>query len=144
MPRPRTETPPPGQRLLYWLAEAATKVRTDAGASPEHIAALLGVGAETIKRFERAKHWPSDPDRLVAAYAVIGGLQDAREIYQQALDLWYEHGTKPLVGRADDTGPLTAGQRFEQQIAGARRARPRDTPAREGTTSAAQRRKAGS
>lgn len=132
MPRPpRIENAPPGQRLLYWLAEAAKQVRIDADASPERVADVLGRDGATIKRFEKAKHWPADADQLVAAYAQVGGLADAREIYQRALDLWYEHGTAPLISAKSDGATRPSGAQGLPEL----RAQPeRLPPLRQGQT----------
>jgi hypothetical protein len=145
LPRKPTNTNPPpnGRRFLYWIAEAALAVRAEAHASPERVADLIGVGSPTVKRFEKAQNWPADPDRVMAAYAEVGGLEDPREIYQRALDLWHKHGSKPLLSAKDDDGALTPGQRFEQEIS-ARRARPRGPAESEETTSATRKRRASS
>ena len=93
---------PAGQRFLYWLAEAAKQLREHAGVRPETVASIMDVGIHRIDRFEKAENWPRDAERLLAAYAQAVNLEDARDIYQRALDLWYEHGTAPLLGAKDD------------------------------------------
>jgi hypothetical protein len=95
--------PPAGQRFLYWLAEAAKQVREHAGVRPETVASILDVGIHRIDRFEKAENWPRDAEQLLAAYAAATGLEDARDIYQRALDLWYEHGTAPLLSAKEDS-----------------------------------------
>jgi hypothetical protein len=143
LPRKATKNnpPPAGRRFLYWIAEAATAARVDAGASPERVADLIGVGSPTVKRFEKAQNWPADPDRVMAAYAAVAGLGDARQLYQRALDLWYEHGSRPLLSAKDDTGALTAGQKFEREIA-SRRAQPREPAAPAESSTGARKRRA--
>jgi hypothetical protein len=101
MPPPDAPAPA-GQRFLYWLAVAATEIRVQAGWSYEDVASLLQIGKEKVTRFEKAKHWPRDIDRTMAGYAHIGGLEDPRAIYQRALDLWHEHGSKPLLSAKND------------------------------------------
>jgi hypothetical protein len=93
---------PAGQRFLYWLAEAAKRLREEAGVRPETVASIMDVGIHRIDRFEKAENWPRDPDRLMAAYATATGLQDPREIYQRALELWHAHGTAPLLSAKGD------------------------------------------
>jgi hypothetical protein len=93
---------PAGQRFLYWLAEAAKQLREHAGVRPETVASIMDVGIHRIDRFEKAENWPRDAERLLAAYAQAVGIPDARDIYQRALDLWYEHGTSPLLSAKDD------------------------------------------
>jgi transcriptional regulator with XRE-family HTH domain len=142
LPRKATNNAPPpaGQRFLYWIAEAALAARTSANASAERVADLIGVGSPTVKRFEQAKHWPADPDRVMAAYAEVAGLDDARQLYQRALDLWYEHGSRPLLSAKDDDG-LTTGQKFEREIGG-RRAQPRAPAEPDESSTRAPRRRA--
>lgn len=139
MPTPRNPTPP-GQRLLYWLAAAAREARTQAGVSEERIADRLNVRAVTITRFEKAAHWPSDVDRFMAGYAESAGIDDPRDIYHRALELWHQHGTAPHL--RDNNGALTAGQQFEREIS-ARRGRPRAPSEPEEKTSEARKRTAG-
>lgn len=103
---------PADERFLYWLAAAAVELREAAGEDPETIAYMLRVRAETIRRFERAEHWPRDTERLVAAYATVGGLSDARQVYQRAIALWHERGTQPrldLEGEEEDSAPRARG-----------------------------------
>lgn len=110
MPKPHNSHPhpPAGQRFLCWLGFAAEKVRTDADVRIEQIATMVDLSGAQIRRFEKAKHFPNDPDRMLAAYAAAAGLDDPRAIYQQALDLWYEHGSKPLLSAKTD-GATTPG-----------------------------------
>jgi hypothetical protein len=106
MNAPDSTEAPAGQRYLYWLAEAAKQLREHAGVRPETVASIMDVGIHRIDRFEKAENWPRDAERLLAAYAQCVGLDDARDIYQRALDLWYEHGTAPLLSaKGDATTP---------------------------------------
>lgn len=140
MPKPHTTSSPPGQRFIYWLAKAAQSTREQAGASVLQVAALAGVKTDTtIKRFERAEHWPVDPERFIAAYAQIAGINDPRDIYREAMTLWYEHGSAPALNGANSLDPRQRyGAATEQQ---ARRATP---PAAERTSSATRKKRAGS
>jgi hypothetical protein len=140
MPKPQSAHPPAGQRFLYWLAHAATQARERVDVRAETIASMLDMSVESVRRFETAKHFPNDPDRMIAAYAAVAGLDDPREIYQQALNLWYAHGSMPLLGAKND-GALTAGQKFEREIA-SRRAQPRAPAAPEESSTAARKRRA--
>jgi hypothetical protein len=106
---PHSTEAPAGQRYLYWLAEAAKQLREHAGVRPETVASIMDVGIHRIDRFEKAENWPRDAERLLAAYAQVVGLDDARDIYQRALDLWYEHGTAPLLSAKDDPATRRAG-----------------------------------
>jgi hypothetical protein len=89
-----------GRRMLYWLAQAAKRARGDE--RREVVAALADQSKEIIKRFEDAVNWPQKLDQVVAAYAQVGGLEDGRQLWQEALDLWWAHGSKPLTGRRDE------------------------------------------
>lgn len=132
-----------GQRFLVWLARAAIDARNRAGARPEEIAAPLRVGVDKIRRFEAAKSMPREIDQVLAVYAELAGLDDPRQIYQQALDLWYAHGTAPLISAKSDEQSLRASQRFEEQLR-ARRAHPRAPAGSEQRTSATRKRRASS
>jgi hypothetical protein len=92
---------PAGQRFLYWLAAAAVEARESAGEDPETIAYMLRVRAETVRRFEKAEHWPRDTERMIAAYAAVARIPDPRNLYERALELWHDHGTRPAIGGDD-------------------------------------------
>lgn len=142
-PNQRAEPAPPGQRLLVWFALAARATREAADAPPEEVAGVLRMNAETIKRFEKALHWPKEPDQFAAAYAHVAGLDDGRAIYQLALDLWHEHGTKPLLGRRDEPedglGPAQRVERIIREQVARDRAGARGGPAAASTPTAKRR-----
>lgn len=89
-----------GRRALYWFAQAAIRMRGDQRL--EAVAALADVSAAVLYRFERAESWPRELGRVSAAYAQVGGLDDGRALWQSMLDLWYQHGSAPLIGREED------------------------------------------
>lgn len=105
MTREASPSSPAGRRLLYWLAKACKEARQAKNVKVEHVAVLAGLSVDSVRRFERAETWPQDPDGLMAAYAELCGIEDALDLYQRALDLWREHGQRPLVGRRDDADP---------------------------------------
>lgn len=86
---------PPGQRLSFWLGQAAREVREEAGVRPEEIALAVGKGKEMIDRFERGHTRPQDLEELLVVYAKLTGLDDPRDIPVRALRMWFEHGEAP-------------------------------------------------
>lgn len=91
-----------GRRMLLWISEAALAARQDANASIEGIADTAGLSANSIRNFEHGDTWPKNIDRVISAYAEKAGLPDGLALWQAALDLWYEHGSAPMIGRRED------------------------------------------
>lgn len=85
---------PAPDTFLYWLVEAARRLRTLQDRKAPDVGFWAG-DASSVYRFEQRKGWPRDPDRMVNAYAKECGLDDARELWRLALELWAEHGEKP-------------------------------------------------
>lgn len=55
--------------MLAALADELRGARQRAGVSTFEIAFFAGVDVSTVRRFERGRAWPRDPDQLVDAYA---------------------------------------------------------------------------
>lgn len=81
--------------MLRPLAEAAKGARLAAGRKQIEIAVAAGVSHSVISRFERAKGWPLNPDRIVEAYAEECGVEPLA-IWRDAVDR--------LRADADDRG----------------------------------------
>src|SRR4051812_21257163 len=77
----------PPDSMLPFLAAAARDARQERDRLQVHIAAELRVNEATINRFEKGKHWPRNPDRMIGAYAKDLGI-NAREIWEDALERW--------------------------------------------------------
>jgi hypothetical protein len=67
------------------------------GRSLSAISGVSGVDRSTVWRFEEKGTWPRKPDEMVAAYAKAIGLDDARELWDVALKMWYRHGKAPAL-----------------------------------------------
>ena len=134
MPRKKRPPLPGGQRLQWWIAQAARDTRREHGIHPGAVAALVDVNQRTIDRFELAESWPDDLDRYIAAYARAAGIDDAREIYELALQRWREQGAPlTLDEHQPQSGPAryTAAGGAAQARQRARRAdREKPTPSR--------------
>lgn len=91
--------------MLYWLAQTAKELREQAGRKQVHIAAAMSTDQSTIYRFEQGRTWPRRTDALIAAYADDLDIEDPRDIWNHALQLWLERGDAPSV----ETGPTEAG-----------------------------------
>lgn len=82
--------------LMYWLGTTARRIREERSKlSPEQLAPLVGVNNTTVRRFERGESQPREIDRLLAAYAFLGGYKDARDLVDEALRLWRKEGSAP-------------------------------------------------
>jgi hypothetical protein len=73
--------------ILQHLGAAARDARVAGGRLQVHVAAQLSVDQGTIRKFEQGKHWPRDPDAMVAAYARDLDM-DPRDIWDEALRRW--------------------------------------------------------
>jgi transcriptional regulator with XRE-family HTH domain len=73
--------------MLPYLGAAARDARKSRGRHQGHIAAEIGVDQGTIRRFEQGKHWPRDPDAMIAAYARDLEI-DPRDLWEEATRRW--------------------------------------------------------
>lgn len=78
---------PRSHTMLEALAWAARRARQTAHVARWTVAAAADVDDNTIRRFERARAWPVDPERIVNAYAELADLHP-REIWQAAVNAW--------------------------------------------------------
>lgn len=143
-PMPPEQKNVPGATMKYWLASTLKDLREDAGVSFEAVAArskrIGGPGHSQVSRFESHESWPREFDQVVAAYAAELGLNDCRELWQRALDRWYEHGT---IQREASDGSYPPSKRFADLIeAQTRRDRERFRPERRAAPSATKKRRA--
>lgn len=136
--------------MIYWLAQAAKQLRSDARRKQVEIAAAVGgIDQSTIYRFEQGQAWPRQADAVVAAYADELGL-DGRDIWELGLTLWREHGDAPAVPHAaqreqvDPADALEAARKAFARAPGAggqgqpgTRRSPRQQPAAKGRRRAA-------
>jgi transcriptional regulator with XRE-family HTH domain len=90
--------PSPGRSLAPFFITACAEARRAAGASYARVADVVGVDTNSIRRFEGGKIWPSHTlEAYAAGYAEIINMRDGRELIQRALDLWLEHGKRPMT-----------------------------------------------
>lgn len=81
------------ETMIEWAAVAAKLARqaADPPIKQSRIAAELDVDQSTIARFESGK-WPADPDRMLAAYAQVCGIEGgALAFWATAAELWARH-----------------------------------------------------
>lgn len=141
---------PEPDQYLYWLIHTAKRLRELQGKNAADVGFWAG-DPSTVYRFESGKGWPRDPDRMVNAYAKECGLEDAREIWRLAFDMWMEKGEAPdLDGlkpaeQRSQLGPAelleAARADFEQALVDARPApaAKRQSPARKSSAKATRR-----
>lgn len=79
---------PPTDRMGYWLGRAARSYRESAGVVRSQIAGAVAIDQSTVARFEAGQSWPRPLDEMLEAYAKLSGLDDARDIWERALQLW--------------------------------------------------------
>jgi transcriptional regulator with XRE-family HTH domain len=83
--------------MIHWLAAAAKRLREERRRKQVHIAAALSIDQSSVYRFEAGNNWPRDPDAMIAAYAEDLDIDDPREIWEMALELWRAEGQAPDV-----------------------------------------------
>lgn len=145
---------PTSDTFLYWLIEAAKRLRTLQGKKVPDVGFWYG-DPSAVYRFEQGKGYPRDVDKMLGAYAKELGLEDSREIFRLAIDLY------TAEGQAYDLEALTppdspqerlssaellerARRGFEQSLGDANPARPAGAKRRARTSGAkASRRAAG-
>jgi transcriptional regulator with XRE-family HTH domain len=86
-----------GNTMIHWLATAAKRLREEQRRKQVHIAAALSIDQSSVYRFEAGNNWPRDPDAMIAAYAEDLDIDDPREIWEMALELWCTEGEAPDV-----------------------------------------------
>jgi transcriptional regulator with XRE-family HTH domain len=86
-----------GNTMIHWLATAAKRLREEQRRKQVHIAAALSIDQSSVYRFEAGNNWPRDPDAMIAAYAEDLDIDDVREIWRLALELWESEGQAPDV-----------------------------------------------
>jgi transcriptional regulator with XRE-family HTH domain len=94
-----------GDTMIHWLARAAAKLREESGRKQVHIAAAMSIDQSTIYRFEQGESWPRQADLVIAAYADDLGIEDAREVWELALQMWREEGEAPSLASLLNSGP---------------------------------------
>jgi hypothetical protein len=142
---------PGDDTMLYWLIEAARRLRTLQGKKVPDVGFWYG-DPSAVYRFEQGKGWPRDVDKMLGAYARELGLEDSREIWRLAIDLYVSEGAafdleqlvKPDAPRTQlSPAELLEAARsdFEQALDDARPARPaaRQQPARKSSSKATRR-----
>lgn len=101
-----TDASAPGTRMSYWIATALETVRENIGISEDEMATSLGVNWRTIRRLETGGSMGRDIDRFVAGYAHVAGIEDGRDIWEDALARWRKHGNAPQFEAV--SGPAAA------------------------------------
>lgn len=85
----------PGQRLFFWIGQAAKAHRENAGIRLEGMADDIGRAKETLDRFEKGRTRPQELEVMLVSYAKLTGLNDPRDIVADAVRLWYDAGVSP-------------------------------------------------
>lgn len=94
----------PGRQFKSWIGETLRRRREEAGIP---IGMLTGplASEDTLKRIEGAqgpdKQSYQTMDDAVAVYAYALGLDDPRELFIDALELWFKEGAAPQASGAD-------------------------------------------
>lgn len=103
--RPREEPHMPGtddieqrRTMRYWISTVLREAREEAGVPPKNVAQLADVDNSTLSRFENHRTWPQNLDRMVAAYALIAGVEDPRDLWREAVQRYVKDGGQPVLG----------------------------------------------
>jgi len=104
----------PEMRFSHWLAFTCKLARENAGTAVAAVSAASGKDQSTIHRFEKEATWSRDPDGMLAAYAKTCGIEDARELWQVALNLWRNHGEVPQL--SDEDRLVQAPEELEREL----------------------------
>lgn len=83
--------------MSYWIAYTLADAREGADIPRKRMAEVLGVDYRTVMRWESGDSFgrKQELDRAVAGYAYIVGLDDARVLWDAALDHWHKDGAPP-------------------------------------------------
>lgn len=118
MPIPHAGAQAPGRRFQVFFVAVCRDARMRANASYERIADLAGVTSESVRRFEKGQTWPTtNLETYAAAYGEVDGLDDARDLFQRALDWWRMHGRRPQTSHElEQAGPESDTRRLIEEI----------------------------
>jgi transcriptional regulator with XRE-family HTH domain len=89
---------PAAQQFEYWLGATARRLREEAGLSLEDMASRMHASKEKLDRFEKGRTRPHNESEVVAGYAEVCGIADARSVYALALEEWNARGQAPAAG----------------------------------------------
>jgi len=87
--------------MHYWLQRTTREIREQSNCTARDIALVAGLDPGTVSRWE--KHdisWPRghNIERLVVAYAQMCGVEDARDIWSEAIKQYQQSGGAPILG----------------------------------------------
>jgi hypothetical protein len=102
--------------MIFWLGQAAQKLREEQGRMRVHIGAEAGHGDSVVWKFEKGR-WPRHPEAMVEAYARDLDLE-VTDIWAEGLSLWREYRTA-----------LRAQESVERVSQGSQSSRPREIAA---------------
>jgi hypothetical protein len=96
--------------MNYWIGDTLRAAREEGGVPLPMIAGVLDVHPRTVERIEDAgdaRGYGADMDRVVAAYALVLGIEDSRDLWERAIQRWREE-----VPEAPDFTAGLPGARF--------------------------------
>jgi transcriptional regulator with XRE-family HTH domain len=76
--------------MHIWLGRAAQQVRESAGPYRYEVASKVPCDPSVLANFEKGRSLPQGLDRVLDAYAEVGGLSEGRDLWRLALKLWNE------------------------------------------------------
>lgn len=85
--------------MLAFLGCVCWEIREEAGKRHAHLATMLDADPSVFSKFENAVSWPTRTgiDRVVAAYAQIGDVDNAADLWVTASTRLRDYGSPPLV-----------------------------------------------
>jgi len=135
------DSPPQRDTMRYWLLRKLRELQDANDLNQKDVAFYAGVDAGQISRFINQGTWPRALDQIVAAYALLSGIEDPRDIWIEAAENFRRHGTIPSADDAGLTPPALAARRALE--AAQRHRRPYTGESRGKPTSSRRKRAAG-
>jgi hypothetical protein len=135
----------PQRTYNFWLGRTLRELRDSKKIARSEIAWHVPgekgkpIDVSTLSHFENGKTFTRTPDSTVAAYALLCGVDDARDLWAEALRQWIKLGGVPMTGR--NLTPAVRARLLAQEAS--QRTAPYAVESQDKPTSIRKRRRAG-
>lgn len=115
-----TDSPLFRRRLAYWIGRQVKPIRKpDENGRPavgwRELEHLAGADRTTLLAFENGERLAPDFDRYLTAYARVGGIDDPRELLDNALREWMLEGFPPVLNEDEANDPQRQAEDVARQ-----------------------------